>query len=82
MNDVGQGRSNTVPLQSSLKISETVTHVPSEAHHAHSSSSAHVVQSGYSLHRGTSEGGAPTAREKRVQRLHTGGHFSIPIQLS
>lgn len=40
-----------------LKISETVIHPPSDAHHAQASSSAQVVHSGYSLHRGDSEGG-------------------------
>lgn len=54
MNEVGQGRSNTVPRQSMLKISDTVIQAPSEAHHAQSSSSAQVVHSGYSPHLGVS----------------------------
>ena len=44
--DAGQGSSNTVPRQSLLKISDTVMHFFSEAHHAQSSIPAqpsHVV---------------------------------------
>lgn len=54
--DTGHGRSNTVPRQSTLKISETVMQESSDAHHAQSSSSAQLVHCEYSLHLGLSTG--------------------------
>lgn len=76
MNEVGHGRSNTVPRQSMLKISDTVIQAPSEAHHAQSSSSAQVVHSGYSPHLGVSARGDAkyrTGRRPIMFTIHPGG---------